>query len=248
MPDKCIVRPDATREEIIAHHQAEGNLPRPFAPFSFAMSANPTTSTLAPPSPNESIAAYSKAGATIGSTNSPDRESQYSNTITSPTTYVPRGAKYHSTQRSSVFSALRDSVRDSFLTASPGGAGMRASARFSFASTSSSLRSSSGTQVRRVRQTFTPILPDEPVLSMGERVTIMQAFDDGWCVIGREAPYGKTGEIELGTVPAWCFVKPMKGLRSERPVRSSSLGVTVQMESWNEGPEKREDILSWSNF
>jgi hypothetical protein len=215
------------------------------------MAANSSSNGLTPPSPKESIAAQSKAAATIGSVNSPtDQESQFTSSPTAA--YNPRRAKYHSAQRSSVFSALRDSVRDSFFTAngnpnSPlaGPGGIRASARFSFASTASSL--SGVTQVRRVRQTFTPILPDEPVLSLGERVTIMQSFDDGWCVIGREAPFEK-GEIELGTVPAWCFVKPMKGLRSERPIRSSSLGVTVQMEKWDVEPEKREDIISWSNF
>ena len=84
-------------------------------------------------------------------------------------------------------------------------------------------------------------------------MTIMQSFDDGWCVIAREAPFGDKSaaaesEVELGTVPAWCFVKPMKGLRSERPIRGSSLGVTVKTEGWNDAPGKREDIISWSNF
>jgi len=53
-------------------------------------------------------------------------------------------------------------------------------------------------------------------------------------------------EVELGVVPAWCFLKPVKGLRAERPVRSTSLGITVQMD----GPSfsSRDEILSWSNF
>ena len=97
-----------------------------------------------------------------------------------------------------------------------------------------------------VRQLFTPILPDEPTLILGERVAIMKSHDDGWCIVGRDKPYGKPGEVELGAVPAWCFVKPMKGLRSERPVRSTSLGVTVQMDDDVEKP--RGDYISWSNF
>ena len=100
----------------------------------------------------------------------------------------------------------------------------------------------------KVRQLFTPILPDEPVLSLSEKVTIVQTFDDGWCVIARRRPFSPAGsdDIELGSVPVFCFEKPVKGLKSERPVRSTSLGVTVQMDS--DVPRPRDDILSWSNF
>ena len=102
--------------------------------------------------------------------------------------------------------------------------------------------------MRRVRQLYTPILPDEPHLTLGERVAIMRSFDDGWCVIGRDKPHDPSGgEVELGTVPAWCFVKPTKGLRAERPIRSSSLGVTVQMD-WETPEKSRDSIMSWSNF
>jgi hypothetical protein len=91
---------------------------------------------------------------------------------------------------------------------------------------------------------FTPILPDELVLVLGERVTILQGFDDGWCIVARPALHASE-DVEMGAVPAWCFVRPMKGLRSERPVRSSSLGVTVQVE---DEKRPREDVISWSNF
>lgn len=53
--------------------------------------------------------------------------------------------------------------------------------------------------------------------------------------------------VELGMVPAWCFLKQVKGLRAERPVRSSSLGVTVQMDG-HSGETQRNDLISWSNF
>jgi hypothetical protein len=32
---------------------------------------------------------------------------------------------------------------------------------------------------RKVRQLFSPVLPDELVLSLGEKVTLVKAFDDG---------------------------------------------------------------------
>lgn len=134
--------------------------------------------------------------------------------------------------------------------------------RFSVISSSSSVDSSptAGTP-RKVRQLFSPVLPDELLLTtLGERLTVVQAFDDGWVVVGRtqtgsvfaqptslfkSAPT-EADAVELGVVPAWCFLKPVKGLRAERPVRSTSLGITVQMD----GPSfsSRDEILSWSNF
>lgn len=132
-------------------------------------------------------------------------------------------------------------ARNSFLSVPN-----RSSHRFSVASVATT--ASAGTVisgahgVRKVRQVFTPVLPDELVISVGERVTIVNSFDDGWCIIGRD---GYSGVIELGAVPAWCFIKPSPGLRAERPLRTSSLGVTVNIE-----PEDRHrnDVISWSNF
>jgi len=129
-------------------------------------------------------------------------------------------------------------------------------------SVASSLQSQG--HLRKVHQIFTPVLPDELLITrIGERLTVMQSFDDGWCVVGREnsafkapwAPkslFGSNSEkepqsdVELGVVPAWCFLKPVKGLRAERPVRSSSLGVTVQLDG--PGISSRDEVISWSNF
>ncbi|KAJ7127074.1 hypothetical protein C8R44DRAFT_851470 [Mycena epipterygia] len=135
--------------------------------------------------------------------------------------------------------------------------------RFSVLSSSSSVDSTpTAGAPRKVRQLFTPVLPDELLVTgLGERLTVVQAFDDGWVVVGRanstfasaaksmfKSPSGAPAEsdVELGVVPAWCFLKPVKGLRAERPVRSTSLGITVQMD----GPSfsSRDEILSWSNF
>jgi len=116
----------------------------------------------------------------------------------------------------------------------------------------------SGT-ARKVRQLFEPVLPDELVIRLGEQLTVVQSFEDGWCVVGRESSLVHTvkslfkpnhvpepeSNVELGVVPAWCFLKPVKGLRAERPVRSTSLGVTVNLEA---PAGSRNDMMSWSNF
>ena len=127
--------------------------------------------------------------------------------------------------------------------------------QLSWISGTSTMSSTSGA-TRKVRQQFEPVLPDELLPFLGERLTVVQSFDDGWCVVGREnSTFVHTAKslfksqepgenIEIGVVPAWCFLKPVKGLRAERPIRSSSLGVTVNME----GPSARNDLMSWSNF
>ncbi|KAH9052958.1 hypothetical protein EDB83DRAFT_2395182 [Lactarius deliciosus] len=99
---------------------------------------------------------------------------------------------------------------------------------------------------RKVRQLFSPVLPDEFVLSLGEKVTVVQSFDDGWCIVGRSS-LAKPGEVEMGAVPAWCFIKPVKGLKASRPMRTSSLGVTVQLDA-GPGFSSRDEVISWSNF
>ncbi|TFK40285.1 hypothetical protein BDQ12DRAFT_490822 [Crucibulum laeve] len=132
--------------------------------------------------------------------------------------------------------------------------------RFSVMSTNSSVDSNPTTgTTRKVRQLFSPVLPDELLLTRtGEQLTVVQSFDDGWCVVGRESativhtakslfkPAGEESNVELGVVPAWCFLKPVKGLRAERPVRSTSLGITVQMDA--PGYSSRNELVSWSNF
>ena len=146
--------------------------------------------------------------------------------------------------------------RDSFLSTTSG------QNRFSVSSSGSNSTQNPTTGIRRkVRQLFSPVLPDELLISSpGEQLTLIQSFDDGWCLVGKEqgtflsAPkslfrqQGTTSDndIELGVVPAWCFIKPVKGLRVERPVRSSSLGVTVQLQG--PGFSSRDEVISWSNF
>ncbi|KAF9019386.1 hypothetical protein BDZ89DRAFT_1073048 [Hymenopellis radicata] len=140
--------------------------------------------------------------------------------------------------------------RSSFLSV-----GSRNSIMSTLSASSIDSSASSSATARKVRQVFNPILPDELTVSPGERLTLVQSFDDGWCVVGREsraaalgnarslfkaaAPQQDDDSIELGVIPAWCFIKPAKGLKAERPVRSSSLGP---------GFSSREELISWSNF
>jgi hypothetical protein len=133
--------------------------------------------------------------------------------------------------------------------------------RFSVMSGTSSFDATMTTgTTRKVRQTFDPVLPDELLVRASDQLTLVQSFDDGWCVVGREgtslvhtakslfkSTSAPEDNVELGVVPAWCFLKPVKGLRAERPVRSTSLGITVNLD----GPgfaSGRNELHSWSNF
>ena len=184
MPSRALTRPNVTKQEIVDYHASEGNLPRPFAPFSLALQAG---------------------------------------------SFTPSVGK-----RGSTASILTVS-RDSFLSMGSH------NNRFSIIST---ISSSSQSGRRKVRQVFDPVLPDELVVSLGERLAVMESFDDGWCIVGRPGMMNKD-EVELGAVPAWCFLGPVKGLRAERPMRIASLGVTVQLDAPNPG---RDQVMSWSNF
>ncbi|KAJ3734212.1 hypothetical protein DFJ43DRAFT_1064047 [Lentinula guzmanii] len=142
----------------------------------------------------------------------------------------------------------------SFLSASGSGR-----SRFSVISSASSVDASPTTgTIRKIRQLFNPILPDELLVVLGQKLNVIQSFDDGWCVVNKEGgntlaqtgllskQAGRDSNAEIGLVPAWCFLKPVVGLKGERPIRSSSLGITVQMD----GPafSSRDEIVSWSNF
>jgi hypothetical protein len=94
--------------------------------------------------------------------------------------------------------------------------------RFSSISALSYASSAKNTQSIEVRQLFTPILPGElSVTRTGELLVILDSFDDEWCAVGRERP-GSDG-LELGVVPLWVFLKPVEGVESERPMRTTSL-------------------------
>ncbi|KAH9856556.1 hypothetical protein C2E23DRAFT_721431 [Lenzites betulinus] len=190
MPERAVLRPGASRDEILEHYSASGTLPRPFAPFA--------------PKPSLDIDA---GGGDFTSGGRP----------LSTASWVPPGVL----------------------------AGGRGS-RISVMSTASSVSVTAGTTQKKVRQIFDPVLPDELVVSLGQSLTIVQEFDDGWCIVGRDSIFSP-GEVELGAVPAWCFHKAVKGLRGERPMRISSLGVTINIDAPPTIGE-RDNVMSWSNF
>lgn len=121
-------------------------------------------------------------------------------------------------------------------------------------------------ETRKVCQVFTAVLPDELRLNrFGELLMVIRSFDDGWCLVGRvkgnptyhlspmslfkfpspdTQTRGSEG-VEIGVIPAWCFMMPCKGVRAERPIRNSSLGITVEVDGVG---KHRSEIMSWSNF
>ncbi|CCM03107.1 uncharacterized protein FIBRA_05227 [Fibroporia radiculosa] len=117
-----------------------------------------------------------------------------------------------------------------------------------FVATSSSLRTSTyiasptfdDTHRHKVQQAFTPALPDELAISVGERLAVVRGFGDGWCIVGREKRTA-VGDIELGAVPMWVFTPPETGRVPQRPMRSLSVGVSVTLDAPG-GPS-----FSWTN-
>lgn len=181
---------------------------------------------------------------------------------TFPRPFAPRPFSFalsaSPTGRASTLNPDRASfARNSFMSVSS------TYSRFSVMSSNSSVDSTPTTgSARKVRQLFNPVLPDELLLTgLGEKLIVVQSFDDGWVVVGRENSFATPvahslfkssskppaeNNIEMGVVPAWCFLKPVKGLRAERPVRGTSLGITVQMDG--PGFSSRDELMSWSNF
>jgi hypothetical protein len=217
MPERTLA--PRSREDVVNFHRQSGNFPKPFS--------------LAGASPN--------SPRNSGFLTVPDRLSSAPHSPVTPT--GSDGGRAVSWVRHSFMSAF--STNRYSVASSAGG--------------SSYAEPTTGTS-RKIRQLFTPVLPDELLVTqLGEQLTVIQSFDDGWCLVGREnhssflqkkSLFSKPEaaadpNVELGCVPAWCFLKPVKGLRAERPVRSTSLGVTVQIDA---PVESRDNMVSWSNF
>ena len=114
------------------------------------------------------------------------------------------------------------------------------------------------------------MLHDEfPLTRLGDYLSILESFDDGWCLVVKDISRSRRSslastirglrgknsssnlnidpnQLEVGLVPAWVFVKPMKGLTVERPMRSSSVNA-LQPDLGATGPS-RDTMISWSNF
>lgn len=131
---------------------------------------------------------------------------------------------------------------------------------------------SASPHARPVRQLFDPVLSDElPLTRLGEYLAIFESFDDGWCLVIRDNSRPRRSSItsaiigfrgrnsnalnadtaegtqqDIGLVPAWVFVKPMKGLTVERPMRVSSVDA-LKLGLGGAEPS-RDTMISWSNF
>ncbi|KZV60167.1 hypothetical protein PENSPDRAFT_694506 [Peniophora sp. CONT] len=255
-----------TAEQILEYHRANGTLTHAFK-ISVSKSIDSTSTgastipTAAPATSSPSPSSNSRrpgTGPRQPSRLNPDAPSRSS---FNPTFTLNHGGG-HSSQSSvaiSDYASARPMSTISWIPPSPGGAdSQRASIigswRHSRASSHGSGFSTGGLGERTVRQTYTPVLPDELLLSIGERVNVVQTLDDGWCVVGRAGGviraevFGQKAEdgVEMGVVPAWVFIKPTKGLRAERPMRTTSLGLTVELPA--PGFAGREQVMSWSNF
>ncbi|KAF8314973.1 hypothetical protein DL93DRAFT_2079612 [Clavulina sp. PMI_390] len=126
---------------------------------------------------------------------------------------------------------------------------------------------------KKALQAFEPLLPDEIPVQVGDTLSLMQQFDDGWCVVAVEAADDHTrpgsagkggsataGEIKMGCVPLWVFERKSKVPGEHmRSMRSTSLAVTVELTASDPAPGPggrgdgaapwmREPLYSWSNF
>ncbi|VDB84800.1 unnamed protein product [Peniophora sp. CBMAI 1063] len=251
-----------TAEEILAYHRANGTLTHAFQ-SSISKSIDSTSTAPTPPAAPPAAVPSSNSrrpgtGPRQPSRLNPDAPSR---TSFNPTFTLNHGGGQSSQSSIAIsdYASARPMSTISWIPPSPGGAesqrgSMIGSWRHSRASSHGSGLSAGGLGERTIRQTFAPVLPDELLLSIGERVNVVQTLDDGWCVVGRAGgiiraeAFGQKAEdgVEMGVVPAWVFIKPTKGLRAERPMRTTSLGITVEVPAPSFAG--REQVMSWSNF
>lgn len=184
----------------------------------------------------------------------------------------PQTPQHTFTSGHSRLSSLSASIRHSFFggpAMSEAGSPTRSVFNFGLGKKQNRLASSIPAPTKENQRTailggvFHPLLPDELLLKspVPETVTVLETYDDGWCIIARM----NLGELEVGAVPEWVF-----GLKegedetfgTMRPMRSTSLGVTVDLKVIEQPAEKRgsgshwalamtndrASVISWSNF
>lgn len=122
---------------------------------------------------------------------------------------------------------------------------------------------------KKALQSFEPLLPDELPVSIGDTLSLLQQFDDGWCVVAVEQDGDTAGdadrvasgskEVKMGCVPLWVFERKSKAPGGHtRTMRTISLAVTIELTPTDPGmgldgapraPWQREQpTVSWSNF
>ncbi|KZT02623.1 uncharacterized protein LAESUDRAFT_716819 [Laetiporus sulphureus 93-53] len=211
MPDRAILVKDAPRVQMT--EQAGPSTPGP-------------SDFLAPPAVRISRRVSVPSG--------PPSRSSTTRRVSTVSFSVPPGTGTgNSSMRNSTYSTVSFSVP-------PGTGTVNSSMRNSTYSTNSSVSYFDESHKRKVRQVFAAELPDELQLSLGEQLVVVQTFNDGWCVVGRESRT-RSGDIELGVVPGCVFARFIEGVRVTRPPRSSSFGVSVTLDCPG-GPS-----FEWSN-
>ena len=251
-------RASMTENEILDYHLSQGTVPLAFAPIAVGqMAQGVRSSTL---SLNGSVTASVLGYAEM----EPKRDSKASNISflwpkLSPGPAAPKSPTIVGSPRHSRFSSLSASIRF------PGSSPPTSPARSIFTFGKKHERqisqlpqpTSDNQQTVKIAK-FSPLLPDELVLRQGETVTVVETFDDEWCIVARL----NLGMLEVGAVPN--FVFGLKEGEDEtfatmRPMRSTSLGVTVDLrviaalESGGSGKHwveatYRDSVISWSNF
>lgn len=234
-------------QEIIGRHEANGTMPRPFAPLPVPVSDEPDPS--------------SPLDAAVSSSSSSTRHNK-------ATARISRSSLISNRRRSTLY--LSTSASDGELNVDLG-----SQSNLSFVSQPSSAQPPLPTQpqpnVLKVRSIFTPLLPDELVLRPNEKLTLIKRCADGWCIVGRKSPFyvpsspvrtefgqrnlpnntGSAAEVEIGAVPA-CVFESGRNVPGERPAREESLRVVVTMgdeydDNEEVNKENRNNVVSWSN-
>jgi len=105
-------------------------------------------------------------------------------------------------------------------------------------------------------QPFQHLLPDEFDVKIGDKLSLLQTFDDGWCICVAEKPTGLSSslneDITMGCVPLWVFERMSYGSPCMREMRGTSLAVTVEIKPTGPRsagvPWDQTNTISWSNF
>ncbi|KAG8851322.1 hypothetical protein FRB96_009387 [Tulasnella sp. 330] len=235
--------------ELIDYHLNEGTMPVAFAPLSF----------IPPDSPN--------------SARDPSVTINQASRVTIPK--LSPGPEAHRPQSNDTTShfrlgSLTASIRHSLTSLAPS----PTKSVFNYGVTRKPFRTASTipppspeNQRTIVIASFNPLLPDELVLKpdVQEKVTVLETYDDGWCIVART----NLGVLEVGAVPEWVFGLPdgEDEMFAMRPMRSTSLGVTVNVRVVDTGPaeasnkleghfswalatmtDARASVISWSNY
>jgi hypothetical protein len=98
---------------------------------------------------------------------------------------------------------------------------------------------------KAVQSGYHPLLADELSVQVGERLLILEEFDDGWCIVSRETLV--KWDLNMGAVPVFVFEKGVQGMK-ERGVRTTSLSKNSGESQGVFGGGKRLVASTWGNL